>query len=153
MITINNKVYTLEELLELRTLIEKGINHLKDEDAVAGATLFPLWDSLLAENHVFTQEEVDTGFRCQYEGVLYKVLQPHTVQESWTPKDAPSLFAKVLIPDDNTIYPWEQPESTNLYMKDDKVTHNGKVWESQIDNNSWEPGIIGTETLWVEVTE
>ena len=27
----------------------------------------------------------------------------------------------------------------------------GKTWESLIDNNTWEPGVVGTETLWSEV--
>jgi hypothetical protein len=38
-------------------------------------------------------------------------------------------------------------------MKDDKVVHNDKVWKSLIDNNVWEPGAIGTESLWVEIAE
>ena len=42
---------------------------------------------------------------------------------------------------------WEQPSSVNPYMKGDKVTHNGKTWESSIDNNVWEPSVYG----WVEV--
>ena len=46
---------------------------------------------------------------------------------------------------------WEQPGSTNGYSKGDKVTHNGKTWESLVDNNVWEPGVIGTESLWKEV--
>lgn len=95
--------------------------------------------------------EVKVGERLRYKDVLYKVLQNHTTQETWTPTDAPSLFAKVLIPDDSEIYPWEQPDSTNPYMKGDKVTHNGKTWESLIDNNTWEPGVVGTESLWKEV--
>lgn len=95
--------------------------------------------------------EVKVGERLRYKDVLYKVLQDHTTQETWTPTDAPSLFAKVLIPDDSEIYPWEQPDSTNPYMKGDKVTHNGKTWESLIDNNTWEPGVVGTESLWKEV--
>jgi hypothetical protein len=33
------------------------------------------------------------------------------------------------------------------------VTHNGKTWESLIDNNVWEPGAVGTETLWKEIVE
>ena len=41
--------------------------------------------------------------------------------------------------------PWEQPESTNPYMKGDKVTHAGKTWVSTIDNNVWEPGVYGWE--------
>lgn len=153
MITIKGKTYTIEELIELRDLIEKVINHLEDNDAITGTTLFPFWIDLLAKEYTFTQEDVNAGFRCQYEGVLYKVLQPHTVQSSWNPIDAPSLFAKVLIPDENEIYPWEQPDSTNGYMKGDKVLHNDQIWESQIDNNVWEPGDVGTESLWTIVLE
>lgn len=29
----------------------------------------------------------------------------------------------------------------------DNVTHNGKTWESLVDNNVWEPGVYG----WTEV--
>ena len=32
-------------------------------------------------------------------------------------------------------------------MKGDKVKHNGKTWESDIDNNVWEPSVYG----WSEV--
>ena len=72
----------------------------------------------------------------------------HTSQNTWTPDITPSLWTKVLIPDPNIIPKWEQPESTNPYMKGDKVIHNGITYESLIDNNIWEPGIIGTEALW-----
>lgn len=35
-----------------------------------------------------------------------------------------------------------------------KCTHNGKKWESQVDNNIWEPGAPGVhETIWKEVIE
>ena len=27
----------------------------------------------------------------------------------------------------------------------------GKVWVSSVDNNVWEPGATGTESLWTEV--
>ena len=68
--------------------------------------------------------------------------------ETWNPKDAPSLYAVVLIPDENIIPEWIQPDSTNPYMIGDKVTHNGVTYESLVDNNVWEPGAAGTETLW-----
>ena len=87
------------------------------------------------------------GYKVQYLGKLYKVVQAHTSQETWTPDAAPSMFAKVLIPDENIIPEWEQPDSTNAYSKGDKVTHNGKTWVSDVDNNVWEPGIYG----WIEV--
>jgi hypothetical protein len=87
------------------------------------------------------------GNRVLFNEVLYKVLIAHTSQEAWTPADAPSLFAKVLIPDDNVIPEWEQPDSTNGYMTGDKVMYNGKIYVSTIDNNVWTPDAYG----WDEV--
>lgn len=148
MINVLGKDYTIEELRALRDLIEKVINGLNDTDAVTGTTLFPLWTDLLAEGYMFTTDDVTNGFRCQYNGVLYKVLQSHTIQESWNPADSPSLFAQVLVPDENVVPEWVQPDSTNGYSTGDKVTHNGVVYESLVDNNVWEPGVSGTESLW-----
>ena len=91
------------------------------------------------------------GERIRYNDVLYKVLTDHTSQESWKPDVSPSLFTKVLIPDPEVIPDWEQPTAENAYMTGDKVKHKGKVWESLVDNNVWEPGVIGTEGQWKEV--
>lgn len=91
--------------------------------------------------------------RVRYSDVLYKVLQEHTSQADWTPDAAPSLFARVLIEDPNVIPEWIQPDSTNGYMTGDKVSHNGITYESLVDNNVWEPGAAGSESLWAEVTE
>ena len=109
-----------------------------DEQASSVPLLYPAWRSGV---------DYVTGQRVLHGGVLYKALQDHTSQNDWTPGAAPSLFAKVLIPDAETIPEWEQPDSTNPYSKGDKVTHNGKTWMSDIDNNVWEPGVYG----WTEV--
>lgn len=83
------------------------------------------------------------GDRIQYNGKLYKCLQAHTAQADWNPIDAPSLWAEVLAGQDGTeIGEWVQPDSTNPYMRGDKVTHKGKTWVSTIDNNVWEPGTV-----------
>lgn len=75
-----------------------------------------------------------------HKDILYKVLTEHTSQTEWTPDVSPSLFAKVLIdPTGETIPEWVQPDSTNSYMTGDKVTYEGKVYESTIDNNIWSP--------------
>lgn len=34
------------------------------------------------------------------------------------------------------------------YMKDAKVTHRDVKYVSLVDNNVWEPGVFGTETVW-----
>lgn len=109
-----------------------------DEMSLQVPNLYPVWKA-----------EVDyvVGDRVLYENVLYKVLQAHASQKTWTPDVSASLFAKVLIPDEDVIYPWEQPNSTNPYMTGDKVTHNSKTWISIIDNNVWEPGVYGWEEV------
>lgn len=129
----------IEEARKLRPLIEKAVQSLDDTDALEGVTLYPHWTAGV---------DYSVGHRVQYGGVLYTVLLDHTSQADWTPDAAPSLFAKVLIPDPSVIPAWEQPESTNPYNKGDKVTHNGKTWVSDIDGNVWEPGVYG----WTEVT-
>jgi hypothetical protein len=91
--------------------------------------------------------EYKIGERVLYNEVLYKILQNHTSQEDWTPTDAPSLFTQVLIPDENVIPEWVQPDSTNPYMKGDKVTCEGKIYESIVDGNVWKPSEYG----WQEV--
>lgn len=135
---------TREEAIRLREIIEKAVPHLDDATALQGVTLFPSWKEGVA---------YVAGDKFRYNDVLYTVLQNHTSQADWTPDVSPSLFAKVLIPDETVIPEWEQPESTNPYMKGDKVTHNGKIWESAIDYNTHEPDVVGTETVWIEVTE
>lgn len=132
---------------ELRAIIEKAMtvaSGLTDAEAVAATCLHPRWS---ADSVAYVK-----GQRVQYENALYTVLQTHTSQSTWTPTAAPSLFAKVLIPDPTVVPEWEQPDSTNPYMKGDKVKHNGKTWVSLVDNNVWEPGATGTEALWQEVT-
>ena len=117
----------------LVTLREKAT----DEQALTAPALYPAWRSGVY---------YEVGIRVLYNGILYKVLTAHTSQDDWTPDAAPSLFAKVLIPDETIVPEWEQSDSTNPYSAGDKVTHNGKTWVSDIDNNVWEPGVYG----WTE---
>lgn len=129
----------LENAKALRSAMDGVSAVLTDEQAATYKLIYPHWSG----NRV----AYVTGDRRQYDGALYKCLQSHRSQDDWTPTAAPSLWAKVLIPDPGTIPEWEQPESTNPYMAGDKVTHNGKTWTSDIDNNVWEPGVYG----WTEV--
>lgn len=133
---------TKEKAYALRKLIEQAAASLSDEDALTGVELFPRWN----ENGI----SYAVGDRVLYNGTLFKCLQAHTSQATWTPTDAPSLWTKVLIPDPEVIPDWEQPESTNGYMKGDKVRYNGKVYESLIDNNVWSPEAYPAG--WSEVT-
>lgn len=124
---------TLIELAQkLRPFIEKAAIFLDDADALEATNLFPNWTVNKADGY-------KVGERVRYEGILYKCLQDHTPQENWTPIAAASLWAKVLIPDENVIPEWEQPSANNAYNTGDKVMFEGKVYESLIDNNVWSP--------------
>lgn len=107
------------------------LTNISDNAALLMVDYFPSWSG--------ESVEYAAGDKVQYNGTIYKVLQAHTSQASWTPADAPSLFAKVLTSESGEPLPWEQPSSTNPYMAGDKVTYNGKVYESTIDNNVWSP--------------
>jgi chitodextrinase len=119
--------------------VKKTREVITDDQALEAPDLFPEWKE---DGH-----EYQAGDRCMYNGKLYKVLQAHTSQAAWNPAAAVSLFAEVLPGQGGDIGEWVQPDSTNPYMKGDKVTHNGKTWESTVDNNVWEPGVYG----WQEV--
>ena len=122
------------------TLAKIQAKTVDDETAVLVPNLFDIW----SDSKHYEKDE-----RVTYNGTLYKCLQAHDAQADWTPTDAPSLWAKVLPGQSGEIGEWEQPGSTNGYKTGNKVTHNGKTWESTADNNVWEPGAVGAP--WKEV--
>lgn len=130
----------LELARKLRALVELAAQSLEPADALEGKELFPEWQ---------TDTSYAKDYKVRRSGILYACLQAHTSQAGWAPELAPSLWAKVLIPDPEQIYDWEQPDSTNPYAKGAKVRHNGKIWVSDIDGNVWEPGAYG----WTEVVQ
>ena len=130
---------TAEEVSAM--LIRQQINTLTVDDTTAlrMVEFYPEW----ATGTAYT-----AGHKVQHNGKLYKCLQAHTAQADWNPVDAPSLWAEVLAGQDGTaIGEWVQSDSTNPYMRGDKVKYKGKLYESEVDNNVWEPGVYG----WVEI--
>ena len=130
---------SLGEVQEM--MVRQQINTISvdDQTALRMAAFYPEWAAGVA----YTAE-----YKVQRSGKLWRCLQDHTSQDGWEPENAPSLWAKVLIPDPDVIPEWEQPDSTNPYSAGDKVMHNGKTWISDVDNNVWEPGVYG----WSEVS-
>lgn len=143
----------IEELTEEETVVEPDIyeiveavkkmlsnetSTLSDADALEVAALFPTWAS--KEGSV-----VSVGERLWYNEKLYKVIQSHNVQSDWTPDISTSLYTEISIQE---IPEWKQPTgASDVYMVDDKVSHNGKTWISIVNNNSWEPGVYGWNEL------
>ena len=127
-----------KELLAFIESLKKMRESATDEQSANAPAVYPTWKAGVAYK---------VGDKILHHEILYKVLQDHTSQETWTPTDAPSLFAQVLIPDVDVIPEWVQPDSTNPYMRGDKVTYNGKTWVSTVDNNVWAPGVYGWEEI------
>ena len=125
---------TREKALRLRTLIEKAVASLDDDDALEAVELFPYWEA---------DVPYEAGVRLRYreDGNLYKVVQAHTSQADWTPDITKALYVNVAEP--NTIPVWVQPiGGQDAYMTGDQVhypTENDPVYESTIDNNVWSP--------------
>ena len=87
---------------------------------------------------------VKVGERYKYADKLYEVIQDHTTQAEWTPDKVPALFKEVTPSEDEEgteiISEWKQPTGEHdAYKKGDKVTFEGKVYESLVDGNSWSP--------------
>lgn len=126
--------------------IDDVLELLTDDQAVQVPNAFPVW---------MTHVHYHAGERLRYQTDVYRVLQDHESQASWLPPDAPSLYAKVLPgqgggddPQGDDGYPeWVQPDSTNPYMKGDRVSHEGANYESDIDNNVWAPTVYGWHAI------
>lgn len=114
---------------------------LTDEQAEQVPNAYPEWASDTAYK---------VGDRRRYDGKLWRCVQAHTSQVGWEPPSVPALWVRTS--HDGEIPDWVQPTGAHdAYAMGDKVRHVGKVWESLIDANVWEPGTAGTEALWREV--
>lgn len=112
-----------------------------DDVALTIPDIYPEWS---ADSVAYKLNE-----KVRYNDLLYKCLTAHTSQASWTPTDASSLWVRIDDPAEE--WPeWRQPTgSTDAYAKGAKVAHNSKHWVSNVDNNTWEPGVYG----WDEQTD
>lgn len=119
-----------QQAQRIRAEIERHAETLPDDTALEVPEMFAKW-----EPRAYAKDE-----RVRYDGKLYRCIQAHDANETWNPADAVSLWALVI---NEGIPEWQQPGSTNPYMKGDRVKHNGQTWQSDIDNNVWEPGVYG----------
>jgi hypothetical protein len=123
-------------------------NELSEDEAKAVAGLFKRWSA----GEVFTQEMVDRGVIRRFEGEIYQCNAPHTTRADWTPTAAPSLWTAKSAP--GVIPVWSNPtRAKDAYPKGAKVQwpEGGKIWRSNIEANTTEPGTLPEHEYWVEV--
>lgn len=122
--------------------VQKNVSNLTEDEIMSVSMLFDEWQ---------VGGDYKTKDVLRYNGALYQVLQNvNNAQAEHIPDVAASLYKRIGEPDSSGIFPWVQPlGATDAYKKDDKVSHKGKAWKSDIDNNVREPGVYG----WTEVHE
>lgn len=134
------------DLVEQAQAIRAGMQALARTapDAVLLAQPMAMYDEWSADSVAYTLNDIR-----QYNGLLYRCVQAHTSQATWTPEDAPSLWTRIADPAQE--WPeWIQPTGAhNAYAQGAKVSHNGKHWISDVGANVWEPGVYG----WTEQAE
>lgn len=134
------------DLVEQAQAIRAGMQALARTapDAVLLAQPMVMYDEWSAESVEYVSGDIR-----QYNGLLYRCVQAHTSQATWTPEAAASLWTRIADPAQE--WPeWIQPTGAhNAYAQGAKVSHNGKHWISDVANNVWEPGVYG----WTERAE
>lgn len=138
-------ILDIDEVNEESALKFIAENILTDDQALQVAYIFDDWNP----NGVDYTKDVS---KVQYKDELYKCILSHTSQISWNPKDANSLWVRIDDPAEE--WPeWRQPEGAHdAYAKGAKVTHNEKHWVSDIDANTYEPGVYGWTESPIEET-
>ena len=110
---------TAEEVTAL--LIRQQINSLAVDDSTAlrMREFYPVWE---------TGQNYPEGFKVQYGGALYKVLQAHTSQDGWEPENAPSLWTEICESHAGTLAD-PIPYSGNMALESGKYySQNGVVY-------------------------
>ena len=102
-------------------LITAQINTLSVDDATAVrmTVFYPEWEK---------GKQYTVGYKVQYHGKLYKVIQAHTSQETWTPDITASLYTRIDEVHDGTKYdaiPYEGNMTlyNGKYYSQDGVTY------------------------------
>lgn len=134
------QIQTVGEASNIAFVVMAEAGDIDDTTASEHTELFAAWTYPAAYK---------VGNIRRYGEKLYRCLEEHTSQETWTPDASPSLW--VAISDPAEEWPaWSQPiGATDAYPLGAKVTHNEKHWTSDVDNNVWEPGVYG----WTEAGE
>lgn len=108
---------TVEEVATL--LIKEQINSITVDDATAVrmTAFYPEWEK---------GKQYTVGYKVQYHGKLYKVIQAHTSQETWTPDITASLYTRIDEVHDGSRYD-PIPYNGNMALENGKYYVEGGV--------------------------
>lgn len=114
--------------------VRSNASMLTDDQVIDMSMLFEEWSG--SGVNYKTKEIV------RYNNGLYRVLQSHVSQSSWTPDVSHSLFSRIDVSDDG-VEVWTQPtDASNSYSIGDQVHYpgsDGLIYTSTVDGNVWSP--------------
>lgn len=116
---------------------EPGVTGWREETQ---DSIYPAWVQPLGAHDAWPK-----GVRVHHAGKTWASLVDNNV---WEPGVANWREVVLFIPAAPSVAAWVQPTGAgDAYQTGDRVTHNGQMWESSVDNNVWEPGVYG----WIVV--
>lgn len=126
----------LQRAEQFRKALQMFAASLSDDKAMEVALIYDAW---VVGKAYSAGEFLVYGENSVGDPQLYKVVQPHTSQEDWTPDRTQSLFTPIGLDEDG--YPvWSKPTGAHdAYNKDDIVDYNGTLYKSLIDGNVYSP--------------
>lgn len=109
---------------------------------------YPVWQQPTSTNPYMAGDKVVHGDSIWVSTIDYNVWAPGVygwdVYIEPEPEPEPTPEPE---PEPQTYPEWSQPDSTNPYMMGDRVTFEGAVYESTVDNNVWAPNVYGWELV------
>lgn len=134
-----NKLQIAEQM---RRALQMYCETLSDDEAMIVPAVYDQWAAGMAykAGKVLRHGLNDVG-----DPQLYRVVQGHTSQMGWPPDITRALYTPIGLTSDG--YPiWAQPTGAHdAYARGDIVEHNGALYISTIDVNTYMPGVYGWE--------
>lgn len=127
----------LEAVVADERLAQRGLTDglvrgdlLTQEELTALSGTYPAWNVGVA---------YAVGDLARFEHQLWECVQAHTSQADWEPPDVPALWVSAM--PGGVIPEWSMPTGAHdAYATGDLVVHQDRVWRSEIDGNTTEPG-------------
>ena len=100
----NMTVESIKRVEDIVTNVRTRINEVPKtvEQSLELAGYFPKWE---------VGKDMPIGYKVSYDGSLFEVIQKHTSQADWKPREAKSLFKVVQVESEGTeddVIQWEQ---------------------------------------------
>lgn len=133
------KLFLAQQTARAVQLFAGNLN-LSETEAMEIADLYEPW---MPEKKYPPDKILKYGVNQDGETQLYRTISEHTSQANWQPNTTPALYKPIGFTDEGVSI-WTQPLGAHdAYHKGDIVSHNDKLWVSDIDSNTYKPGVYG----------